>query len=89
MILTSFERMMMGNYFADIRRAAGLAQADIAEHLGFSSSQYISNIERGLCNPSREYLMALCEMDIIKVEDLLEVMQQHFYRSLETVLRGE
>lgn len=40
----------------DARVAKGLTQADLSKALGFSTPQFISNAERGLCQiPPRHY----------------------------------
>ena len=41
---TEYGRMMQ-----DYRKKAGLTQADLAYALGFTSAQFISNLERGIC----------------------------------------
>ena len=40
----------------DSREAAGLSQMETAKKMGWSSPQFVSNIERGLCNPTDAYL---------------------------------
>lgn len=39
----------LGSYLRKKREAAGLTQAEVADVFSHSSSQFISNIERGLC----------------------------------------
>ena len=41
------ERVEMGKYLRHSRLVAKLTQAEVARKLGFSSSQFVSNIERG------------------------------------------
>jgi transcriptional regulator with XRE-family HTH domain len=39
----------MGNYLKKNRAAMGLSQQKVASFLGYSSAQFVSNVERGLC----------------------------------------
>ena len=65
---------MIHDYLKDKRIEAGVTQAFLAESLGYSSAQYISNYERGLCNPPLKNLFLICELleaDLDKCKDLL------------------
>jgi len=42
---------MISNYLREKREAAGLSQKQVADELGYSSPQFISNQERGLAMP--------------------------------------
>lgn len=44
-------RKLVGRNAARLRKAAGLTQEQLAERSGFSQ-QYISDLERGRCNPT-------------------------------------
>lgn len=44
-------RKLVGRNFARLRRAKGLTQEEIEARSGFSQ-QYLSNLERGLRNPT-------------------------------------
>jgi transcriptional regulator with XRE-family HTH domain len=39
----------LGKFLRDKRESVGLTQAEVAKYFKHSSSQFISNIERGLC----------------------------------------
>lgn len=41
-------RIQLGRELLKARKAKGYSQRKLAEHLGLTSSQFISNIERGL-----------------------------------------
>lgn len=53
-------RKLVGRNAARLRRDAGLTQEQLAERSGFSQ-QYISDLERGLCNPTVVTLYELAE----------------------------
>ena len=40
---------VLGDYLQSKRMKVGLSQGDVATKLGYSSPQFISNFERGLC----------------------------------------
>lgn len=40
---------MSGKKLRELREASGMSQLDLARRLGYSTPQYISNIERGIC----------------------------------------
>lgn len=44
------------------RADAVLTQSEVAKALGYSSPQYISNIERGLCNLAPKKMKKFCEI---------------------------
>jgi transcriptional regulator with XRE-family HTH domain len=53
-------RKLVGRNAARLRREAGLTQEQLAERAGFSQ-QYISDLERGRCNPTVVTLYELAE----------------------------
>ncbi|HMN69380.1 MAG TPA: helix-turn-helix transcriptional regulator [Bdellovibrionales bacterium] len=46
--MLSYDRKELGYYLKDARENAQLTQNEVAEKLGYSSAQFISNIERGV-----------------------------------------
>ena len=53
-------RKLVGRNAARLRHAAGLTQEQLAERSGFSQ-QYLSDLERGLFNPTVVTLYELAE----------------------------
>lgn len=51
-----------GALFKESRERAGLTQVELAKRLGFTSAQYISNIERNLCLPALEHYRTLSKV---------------------------
>lgn len=47
------ELLAVGQYLAEARAAAGLSQGDVAKQLEYTSAQFVSNWERGICFPPR------------------------------------
>jgi transcriptional regulator with XRE-family HTH domain len=56
----SFEKL--GLFLKQKRKAAGVRQREIAKVFGYTSSQFVSNWERGLCAPPFDALPVLCKM---------------------------
>jgi len=46
------ERVRLGKFLAKKREEKGMSQGEVAKKLGYSSPQFISNIERGKCSPA-------------------------------------
>lgn len=67
----------IGTYLKNLRKDAGLSQGDVATALNYSSNQFISNIERGVCTPSPNIIHKFLEVCNVSggkaVEDLLEI----------------
>lgn len=53
----------LGSYLKESRKKAGWTQWDVAKKLGYSSPQFISNVERGLC-----------ELPLSKIKKLREAL---------------
>lgn len=61
-------RKLVGRNFARLRRAKGLTQEAVEERSGFSQ-QYLSDLERGLRNPTVVTLYELAQaLDVSHVE---------------------
>lgn len=52
--------MKESRFFAQARTAAGMTQASLAHALGYDSAQFISNIERGLCQLPNNKVRTFC-----------------------------
>jgi len=67
----------IGEYLQNLRKEAGMSQGDAASALNYTSNQFISNIERGVCTPSPGIIHKLLETysisDCKVVEDLLAI----------------
>ena len=46
--MLEYDRKKLGNYLKDTRENASLTQAEVSHKLGYTSPQFISNIERGI-----------------------------------------
>lgn len=64
----------VSQYLREKRLESGKTQMEAARYLGHSTAQYISNLERGLCEPSVEMAINLCEFYGGSRKDLYELM---------------
>lgn len=66
--------MRFGKYLCELRESHDLTQEDISEAIG-CSTQYVSNVERGLSHFSPEALRSLCKRyrHVFKYNELSEL----------------
>lgn len=62
------------NFWKEMRIKSGLSQGQVAQKLGYSSPQLISNWERNLCNPPRKDIAQLIEIYNVNIEDYIEIL---------------
>lgn len=65
---------VLGDYLQDKRTKANLSQGDVASKLGYSSPQFISNFERGLCAPPLSKLKQLVQLYKLNGEEVVRLM---------------
>lgn len=46
--MLEYDRKKLGNFLKEVREGANMTQADVSQRLGYTSPQFISNIERGI-----------------------------------------
>lgn len=64
------------------RIKVGLSQTKLSEKLGFKNGQFVSNVERGLCNlPMKSIKKVSVELEIDQ-EILIDAMTQDFKEHL-------
>jgi transcriptional regulator with XRE-family HTH domain len=76
----------IGEYFRDRRIDAGLTQADVAQALGLSTGQFISNWERGVSMPPMDYLPKLVKLYKMSKSELVELYTSEQTRFLKDIL---
>jgi len=75
-----------GAYLRTKRVRAGLSQSEVARELGYSSAQFISNFERGLCAPPLPALRKIVDCYKIPKKEVINLMLRQQKRYLENVL---
>lgn len=64
----------LGKLLKDARIAQNLSQRDVSQELGYSSPQFISNIERGLCMPPLKQLKVMIDMYKLNPSEVYELI---------------
>lgn len=77
---------VLGDFLQSKRTKAGLSQGDVAAKLGYSSPQFISNFERGLCAPPLNKLKMLVQLYDLNGEEVLKLMLKEHERHLRKAL---
>ena len=76
----------LNHFLRDQRVANGITQSAAADWLGHATPQYISNFERGLCEPSLEIASQLCEFYGVSKKELYSQMVRLFQQDLSSKL---
>lgn len=64
------------------RKELNITQRFLGKHLGYSSAQMISNIERGVSHPSKRSLLKLAKLLKIKMSDIQNMIIRDNIQSL-------
>lgn len=94
--LRTMRKNHLGKYLQKKRIKSDLTQIEVAKKLGYSSAQFISNFERGLCSPplkQMKKLTSLYELDPAEVIDImmkerLEILEKAFYGKRKKALKA-
>jgi transcriptional regulator with XRE-family HTH domain len=67
----------LGRFFCQKRQDARLTQRDVANKLGYTSPQFISNWERGLSQPPYDVLPEIAELYSIPPQEIIDIMAKY------------
>lgn len=70
-------RKIVGKFLRDRRVKAGLTQWDVANHLTYSTAQFISNWERGVSLPPTDSLPKLAMLLKVSGREIIDVMHNY------------
>ena len=73
----------VAQFLRSVRIKKDITQIDAARSLGHSTAQYISNFERGLCEPSVEMALKLCEFYGVTKRELYDLMMENYQEALK------
>lgn len=71
------------------RESAGLTQMEVADKLGYSTSQFISNWERGLSAPPLKVIKSLAGLYGIPMEEIFDCILEITIAETESNLRKQ
>jgi len=74
----------IGKFLKEKRLSAGLTQLEVAEALNYSTAQFISNMERGLCSLPLEKLSKLVKLYHISPKALVRVLMNQQKELIES-----
>lgn len=76
------KNLSQGLYLKEKRISAKMSQSEVAERLGYTSSQFISNWERGLCSPPMDVLQRLIKIYKVDPRRLVQLILEDNERAL-------
>lgn len=76
------KRGQLAVFLKEKRVQAGLTQSQVAEKLGYSSPQFVSNWERGLANPPVFILRDLTKMYKVSADEMFNLLLAEVERDL-------
>ena len=76
----------LDQYLRDQRLAQGYSQKYVADSLGYSSAQFISNWERGLASPPLDALSKLTRLLSLSETLLIDIILSETRRNIELSL---
>ncbi|MBX7231593.1 MAG: helix-turn-helix domain-containing protein [Bdellovibrionales bacterium] len=79
----------LGQYLREKRESAGFTQAQIAQRLGYSSPQFVSNFERGLCSPPLKNLKVLVKLYHVDAGEVIRLILDEQKSVLTGALSGQ
>ena len=85
--MNSSQALKLAQFLKNKRIIAGFSQKDVATKLGYSTSQFISNWERGVSQPPLSTLRKLAEVFQINVDDMFNVLLESTIAQVEVDLK--
>jgi len=82
------DRKKFGQYLKKSRVNSKLTQAKVAEKLGYSTPQFVSNFERGLCEPPLENLKKLIGIYKLNTDEVINMKLEMEKKKLKSKLKG-
>ena len=68
---------LLANFLKTHRENSGLSQADVAQKLGYTTPQFVSNWERGISAPPFNALKKLAVLYKIDADELFNIMLEN------------
>lgn len=72
--MSDLKLFSLGQFLKQKRQEAGLSQLEVSSHLGYSTPQFISNIERGLSHLPLYQIPKLAGLYGVPLDELKEVI---------------
>lgn len=85
--MTKSVRIDNGNQWKNFREKAGLTQREVSDSLGYSTPQFISNVERGRCRFPVEKLPKIKKLYRLSNEQVIDIFLSEEKQSLLKVFK--
>lgn len=85
--LSDGSKVTLADFLKSKRVVAGLSQKDVASHLGYSTSQFISNWERGISQPPLNTLRRIANLYKISPDEMFNVLLRSTIEQVERDLK--
>lgn len=82
-------RQQLGKFLREKREQANYSQTQVAQLLGYTSGQYVSNWERGLSLPPSKEIWVIAKVYQIPKKQMIETLTTAFQKSLEEDSRSK
>lgn len=87
--MLEYDRKKLGDFLRDTREGSQLTQADVSQRLGYSSPQFISNIERGISVIPLKTLAKMVHLYKVNPEIVVKIILESQRKLLrEKLMRG-
>jgi len=85
--MTESESIKLAHFLKQKRVILGLSQKDVAEKMGYSTSQFISNWERGVSQPPLHAIRKLANFYKINADEMFNVLLKATVAQVEVDLK--
>lgn len=72
--MLEYDRKKLGTYLKEVREQAEMTQADVSAKLGYTSPQFISNIERGISVAPLKTLARMVTLYKVNPETVVKII---------------
>ncbi len=87
--MLEYDRKKLGDFLRDTRETSRMTQADVSQRLGYSSPQFISNIERGISVIPLKTLAKMVNLYKVNPEIVVKIILESQRKLLrEKLMRG-
>jgi len=72
--MLEYDRKKLGSFLKDVREQSNFTQADVSSRLGYTSPQFISNIERGISVVPLKTLARMLNLYKVNPESVVKII---------------
>jgi transcriptional regulator with XRE-family HTH domain len=87
MFLGIDDHSIIGNFLKGHRKNSGLSQKEVSDILGYSSSQFISNIERGVAGPPTDVFLKMVSIYKIPEKQVVDFLISEQKKALSKLFK--